>query len=238
MGNIMFRMYGLIDYVLNKEKKSESEDIIGPIGLIINDQTQEIVPLKIELNEEYIIKKYYLNRLFKNFTDDKSPKHYLNLECSGKKENGLDYDITLIIYELIDKLQNSKYKYFVRSNNNAGYYSVNSIRNAIIYGLYIIDNNDNISNMEIKIFTEYIFDSLINMFKSIIGDYKILRNNIKYENILNNIYNKLFKTSCANEMINHDKFDHIIHYLTIINVDERSNNDKLNIIHSILVEIK
>ena len=220
MGNIIVKIYILIDYINNKKSKIKKE---------------EIKPKKY-IDELYIINKYYLDRLFNNFIDDKSPKHYLNLECSKNKDN-LIYNSTLIIYQLIDKLQNSKYKYFVKNNSIAGNNSIETIKKAIIHGLYIIDNNNtnNInSNIEFKIFIEYIFYSLIEMFKSINGDYKKLHNNIKYENIINNIYNKLFGNY---ETINIQKIEHIIYLLTLINKSDKLINEKLNIIYSLLIEI-
>jgi hypothetical protein len=213
--------------------------------LFINNSDNENISLNNEyIYEEYIINKYYLDRLFDNFIDDKSPKHYLNLYSFENEKNELLKYITETLYKLINKLQNTKYKYFVKNDSISGNHSFYQLKHAIIYGLYII--NDYHEEKNINIFTEYIFEFLIEMFKSINSDRKILRDTIKYENIINSIYNKLFlyETNIDNKlffeynMINSQKINNIIFFLLELKTSDKIFYDKLNIINSILVEIK
>ena len=45
----------------------------------------EIEIIKTYIDEEFIIKKYYLDRLFNNFRNDNAPKHYIDLHITNEK---------------------------------------------------------------------------------------------------------------------------------------------------------
>ena len=72
----------------------------------------------ISINRKEIIKRYYLDRLFDNFHNDKSPKHFLVIIIEEDNEE-IKY-IKMILSELNKLLQNNNYKYFVRNNSEYG----------------------------------------------------------------------------------------------------------------------
>jgi hypothetical protein len=185
----------------------------------------------ISINRKEIIKRYYLDRLFDNFHNDKSPKHILIIIIEEEVEE--KKYIKLILSELNKLLQNSNYKYFVRNNSEFGKKSYKKIKDSIIYSLYII-NNKQINNEMIDIFIEYIVDSLIDMCKSIINDRKILRNKIKYEYIIEKMYNELIMNEITYQLNNYEQINNVILMLDSLKTCGKIMN-KLKIVYSLLV---
>jgi uncharacterized protein YutE (UPF0331/DUF86 family) len=183
------------------------------------------------INKREIIKRYYLDRLFDNFHNDKSPKHMLVIiieeDCDEIKY------VKLILAELNKLLQNSNYKYFVRNNSQFGKKSYKKIKDSIIYSLYII-NHKQITNEMINTFIKYIVDSLIDMCKSIINDKKILRNKNKYEFIINKMYNQLIINELTYIINNCDQINNLILMLDSLKTSGTIIH-RLKIIYSLLI---
>lgn len=185
----------------------------------------------VSINRKEIIKRYYLDRLFDNFHNDKSPKHMLVIII--EEDNEEKKYIKLILSELNKLLQNSNYKYFVRNNNEFGKKSYKKIKDSIIYSLYII-NHKQINNQMINIFIEYIVDSLIDMCKSIINDKKISRNKIKYESIINKMYNELIMNELTYQLDNYEQINNVMLMLDSLKSCGPIIN-RLRIIYSLLI---
>ena len=76
------------------------------------------------------------------------------------------------------------------------------------------------------------------MFTSISLDKKIMRRPDKYEEFLNNIYYKIFFCDDISDILISERINNIIYLLNILNTSNKIIEDKLTIIHSILIEIK
>jgi len=177
-----------------------------------------------------IINKYYLHRLFINFMDESSPKHYIDLSIENIVDPNVLY-VCQIVYKLNENLHGtSKYKLLVKNKSESGKRSFKSTKEAIITGLFIIDNrNTKNINYKINIFIKYLINSLIEMFRSI-------TNFSEHQNIINNIY-FLLKNKSDQQITLKQKVDEIQLILSSLN---RNNDDKikLELIYSILVIIK
>lgn len=180
------------------------------------------------INKNEIIKKYYLDRLFDNFNNDHSPKHYLGIIIIEDDDN-IKY-IKLILIQINRLLHNNNYKSFVRNNTNYGKESFFNIKESIIYGLFIINSN-NINNFIINQFIKYIFDSLINMFNSI--NQKKLNNKNNCKIIIDKIYHELMVNENY-QIIDNSKINSIIIIISYIRNSNTISNKKLKIINKLL----
>jgi hypothetical protein len=201
------------------------------MGCIISVINNYINNLFIDKSD--IIKRYYLDRLFDNFHNDKSPKHKLIIIIEEDIEE-IKY-IKLILSELNKLLQNNNYKYFVRNNSDFGKKSYTKIKDSIIYSLYII-NHKHINNQMIELFIENIVDSLINMCKSIINDIKILRNKTKYKYIIDKMYNELIINELTYKINKGEQINNVILMLNSLKIYGPIIN-RLGIIYSLLFSI-
>jgi len=183
------------------------------------------------INKREIINRYYLDRLFNNFHNDKSPKHILVIII--EEDNDEIKYIKLILSELNKLLQNNNYKYFVRNNSYFGKNSYKKIKDSIIYSLYII-NHKQVNNQMIYTFIGYIVDSLIDMCKSIINDKKIFRNKVKYEYIIDKMYNELIINELTYQINDRHQINNVILMLDSLKTCGPIIN-RLKIIYSLLV---
>ena len=169
------------------------------------------------LTKNYIIQKYYLERLFKNIIDDTSPKHYLYLKITNINNLTILY-VRSILYKLIIIIH-EKNKLFIKNNTE-------TLEKTFIYGLYIIDNYQ----------INHIVDDKINKFYLLMID--IIKTNIYYNQIIDNIYNdftlRYIELLLNKKFLNNDKNNNIIQILNLLSYNDIDIDIKLDIIYFII----
>lgn len=210
---------------------------VSLITSIFTSSKDKIVNTRKPLNMEnyysdkmQIVHKYYLKRLFDNFDDDMSPKHFIALSLGDA--DSIYYDVRRIIYELNFMLHGkTKYKLFVKNGSYSGNCSFSNMKEAISIGLLLIDNkSDGINHYYLNMFINHLFACLIEMFKSI-------DNLSQHANIINDTY-FLLKDNPNNTLTLKQKVDDIQFILFSLEKNDDMIKKNIDLIYLMITKIK